>query len=94
MTVSRLTYILGFSVKFFFQPIYTDYTNWTYFDKRSHWTIPDRFSLIWFSGCREKDFNVIFHQNMPNLYDRYESAERKISEKSPEYIYVKLLIAM
>jgi hypothetical protein len=27
MTMSRLTYILGFSVKFFFQPIYTDYTN-------------------------------------------------------------------
>ena len=32
----RLTYIPGFSVKFFFQPIYADYTNWTYFDKRSH----------------------------------------------------------
>jgi hypothetical protein len=27
MTMSRLTYILGFSVNFFFQPIYTDYTN-------------------------------------------------------------------
>jgi hypothetical protein len=24
----------------------------------------------------------------------YKSAERKISQKSPEYIYVKLLIAM
>ena len=36
MTMSRLTNILGFSVKFFFQPIYTDYTNYTYFDKRSH----------------------------------------------------------
>jgi hypothetical protein len=23
----------GFSVKFFFQPIYTDYANWAYFDK-------------------------------------------------------------
>ena len=34
--MSRLTNILGFSVKFFFQPIYTDYTNLTYFDKRSH----------------------------------------------------------
>jgi hypothetical protein len=30
MARSSLTYILGFSVKFFFQPIYTDYT---YFDK-------------------------------------------------------------
>jgi hypothetical protein len=25
--LSSLTYILGFSVKFFFQPIYTDYAN-------------------------------------------------------------------
>jgi hypothetical protein len=31
-----LTYIPGFSVKFFFQLIYTDYANWAYFDKRSH----------------------------------------------------------
>jgi hypothetical protein len=31
-----LTYSTGFSVKFFFQPIYTDYANWAYFDKRSH----------------------------------------------------------
>jgi hypothetical protein len=27
MEMSSLTYIPGFSVKFFFQPIYTDYTN-------------------------------------------------------------------
>jgi hypothetical protein len=27
MAMSGLTYILGFSVKFFFQPIYIDYTN-------------------------------------------------------------------
>ena len=33
---SSLTYIPGFSVKFFFQPIHTDYANWAYFDKRSH----------------------------------------------------------
>jgi hypothetical protein len=26
-TMSSLTYIPGFSVKFFFQPIYTDYAN-------------------------------------------------------------------
>jgi hypothetical protein len=36
MTMSILRNILGFSVKFFFQLIYTDYTNLTYFDKRSH----------------------------------------------------------
>jgi hypothetical protein len=27
MAMSSLTYIPGFSVKFFFQPIYTDYAN-------------------------------------------------------------------
>jgi hypothetical protein len=36
MAMSSLTYIPGFSVKFFFQLIYTDYANWAYFDKRSH----------------------------------------------------------
>jgi hypothetical protein len=28
---------------------------------------------------------VIFYQNMPNLHNRYKSAERKISQKNPEY---------
>jgi hypothetical protein len=31
-------------------------------------TIPARFGLIWFSGFRKEDLNVIFHQNMPNLH--------------------------
>jgi hypothetical protein len=35
MAKSSLTYISGFSVKFCFQPIYADYANWAYFDKRS-----------------------------------------------------------
>ena len=48
-------------------------------------TIPARFRLIWFSGFRE-DLNVIFYQNMPNLHNRYISAERKISQKNPEYM--------
>jgi hypothetical protein len=51
-------------------------------------TIPARFLLIWFSGFREEDLNVIFYQNMPNLHNRYKSAERKISQK----IYVKLYV--
>ena len=55
--------------------------------------IPARFSLIWFSGFRGEDLNVIFSQNMPNLHNRYKSAERKISQKNPG-IYVKLLLAM
>ena len=46
----------------------------------------------WFSGFRGKDLNVIFYQNMPNLHNRYKSAERKISQKNR--IYVKLLLAM
>jgi hypothetical protein len=36
--------------------------------------IPSRFGLIWFSGFRE-DLNVIFYQNLPNLHNRYKSAE-------------------
>ena len=32
---SSLAYIAGLSVKFFFQPIYTDYAKYAYFDKRS-----------------------------------------------------------
>jgi hypothetical protein len=46
-------------------------------------TIPARFGLIWFSSFRGKDLNVIFYQNMPNLHNRYISAERKISQKNP-----------
>jgi hypothetical protein len=30
-------------------------------------TIPARFGLIWFSGFRGEDLNVIFYQNMPPL---------------------------
>jgi hypothetical protein len=47
-------------------------------------TIPARFGLIWFSGFRGEDLNVIFYQNMPNLHNWYKSAERKISQKNPE----------
>jgi hypothetical protein len=36
MARNSLTYIPGNSMKFFFQPIYTDYANYAYFDKRSH----------------------------------------------------------
>ena len=49
-------------------------------------TIPARFGLIWFSGFRGEDLNAIFYQNMPNLHNRYISAERKISQKNPEYM--------
>jgi hypothetical protein len=36
------------------------------------------------SGFRGEDLNVIFYQNMPNLHNRYISAERKISQKNAE----------
>jgi hypothetical protein len=42
------------------------------------------FQPIWFSGFRGEDLNVIFYQNMPNLHNRYISAERKISQKNLE----------
>jgi hypothetical protein len=55
--------------------------------KENHpWTIPARFCFIWLSGFRGEDLNEIFYQNMPNLHNRYISAERKISQKNPEYM--------
>jgi hypothetical protein len=38
--------------------------------------------LIWFSGFRGEDLNVIFYQNMSNLYNWHKSVEKKISEKN------------
>jgi hypothetical protein len=33
---------------------------------------------------RGKDLNVILHQHVPSLHNRYKSAERKISQKNPK----------
>jgi hypothetical protein len=55
----------------------------TIYQKGTH---PARLGLIWFSGFRGEDLNVIFYQNMPNLHNRYISAERKISQKNTEYM--------
>jgi hypothetical protein len=52
-SMSSLTYIRGFTVKFFFQPIYTNYANWAYFDKRSHFNL-----LLW---NRYYNNNVLFY---------------------------------
>jgi hypothetical protein len=54
--------------------------------------IPARLGLIWFSGFRGEDLNVIFYQNIHNLHNRYKSAERKIKKKTRTY--AKLLLAM
>jgi hypothetical protein len=42
--------------------------------------------ILMFSGFRGEDLNVIFYQNMPNLHNRYISAERKCSQKNQEYM--------
>jgi hypothetical protein len=56
-------------------------------------TTPAKFVLIWFSGFRGEDLNAIFYQNMPNLHNRYKSAERKNSQKK-NGLYVKPLSGM
>jgi hypothetical protein len=48
---------------------------------------PRQLFLVWFSGFRGDDLNVIFYQNMPNLHNQYKSAERKnISQKNLQYV--------
>jgi hypothetical protein len=49
--------------------------------------------LYWLTSFRGEDLNVIFYQNMPNLHNRYKSAERKISQRNPEYTFHILPIA-
>jgi hypothetical protein len=35
-------------------------------------TAPARFGLIWFSGFRGEDLNVIFYQNMPRTFADFD----------------------
>ena len=49
-----------------------------HFERTHQGTIPTMFGLIWFSDFRGEDLNVISYQNMPNLHNRYKSAEGKI----------------
>jgi hypothetical protein len=51
--------------------------------------MPTRFGLIWLSGFRGEDLNVIFYQNMPNLLNGYKSAER-IFNFIPPFFYLYL----
>jgi hypothetical protein len=37
-------------------------------------TIPAKFGLIWFSGCREENLNVIFYQNIPQIRPPFKMA--------------------
>jgi hypothetical protein len=49
----------------------------------------DHTCQVWFNLVQRfqsrKFKNVIFYQNMPNLHNRYKSAERKISQNKTEY---------
>ena len=74
--------IFGNNSHFEWRPCQTQYWKGT----SDPTTIPAKFVLIWFSGFRGEDLNAIFYQNMPNLHNRYKSAERKISQKNLEYI--------
>ena len=48
-------------------------------------TIAAKCGLIWFSGFREEDLNVIVYQNMTNLHNLHKSAEQKIPQKNSDY---------
>jgi hypothetical protein len=45
-------------------------------------TIPAKFGLIWFSGFREEDLNVIFYQNMPNCIIGINRLKEKYHRKT------------
>jgi hypothetical protein len=83
MTMSRLTYILGISNSSHFE--WRAGLSDTILKGDHPRTIPAKFALIWFRG---EDLNVIIYQNMSNLYNRYKSVERKISQKNPEYMLI------
>jgi hypothetical protein len=84
MARSSLTYILGFFCEIFSASLFRLGILWDQNGRgcrTQYWkgTTPAKFVLIWFSGFRGEDLNVIFYQNMPNLHNLYKSAERKIS---------------
>ena len=54
-------------------------------------TIPAKFVLIWFICFRGEDLNVIFYQNMSNLYNRYINL---LKEKPRTYVNLHVLIVM
>jgi hypothetical protein len=50
-------------------------------------TIPAKFALIWFSGFRGEDLNVIFYQNMSNLCNGIN----RLKEKFQIYFFFPFL---
>jgi hypothetical protein len=53
-------------VKFFFQ--WRAGLSYTILKGTHPGIIPAMFGVIWFSGFRGEELNVIFYQNMPNLH--------------------------
>jgi hypothetical protein len=80
--MSFLTYIMGFFMNFGLLPAFEEisifsnggHLGWraglsdTILKGTHQGTNPTRFDLIWFSGFREEDLNVIFYQNMQNVH--------------------------
>ena len=60
------------------------------FEMGLHKDYSSQLGLIWFSGFREEDLNVIFYQNMPNLHNLYQIDWTKNSTEKL-WLYVKLL---
>jgi len=55
--------------------------------------IPAKVGFIWISGFRGEDLNVTIYQNMPNLHNQYNLAERKhLTEIQGRYF--KIIIGM
>jgi hypothetical protein len=52
-------------------------------------TIHARFGLIWFSGFRGEDLNVIFYQNMPNSFKMATVTKNRNFFKWPKLLYFK-----
>jgi hypothetical protein len=55
-------------------------------------TIPARFGLIWFSGFREEDLNVIFYQNMPNVQQPHPPFKMAAVTKNRNFFNCPLLL--
>ena len=68
----RFTYFPGFSVKFFFKPIYTDYVNQAYFDTKirfkSSLKLQSNLNQIWLGWS----FGYLLSKLCPTFYSRWQ----------------------
>ena len=93
MEMSSLTYIPGFSVKKFFQPIYTDYANEAYFDKRTHlnlllWNRSTKLNQTWQDGPWVGHFQNCVRQSRP-LFKMAVVTKNRNFFKWPKLLYFK-----